>query len=68
MCLTATSIYCFKYMSACILCAYVHMGFLAGLYQATYRSSDFGKGSILLLCDIMSELLVLVEGKKGRDA
>lgn len=68
MCLTAMSIYCFKYMSACILCVYVHMGFLVGLYWATYSSSDFGKGSLLLLRNTISELLVLVEGKKGRDA
>lgn len=40
------------------------MGLLVGLYRATYSSSDFGKGSLLLLCDIMSELLV--EGEKGK--
>lgn len=39
-----------------------------GLYWATYISSEFGKCSILLLCDTISELLVLVEGQKGRDA
>lgn len=37
-----------------------------GLYWAMYSSSDFGKSSILLLCDTISELLVLVEGKKRK--